>query len=160
MHRKGLQKNPNEPTVPALHNVEAIARIVGILEEVHSHVGRTVNNSMVVAYRLIGLEIAEEEQTGQNRADHGRALMKICQGGLRDALGREMTVLWPVAANWNFRPRRSCAVFLWNGVPGAKKTSYEQSHYGSNAGHAGCKPGTSGAAPSPYAGPVYQRWCS
>ena len=51
-------------------------RIVDILEEARSHVARTVNSAMVVAYWLIGREIIEEEQKGQKRADYGKALLQ------------------------------------------------------------------------------------
>ena len=66
-------KTPNTPT-PV--NAAVFGRIVDILEEARSHVSRTVNSAMVVAYWLIGQEIVEEEQKGQKRADYGKALLQ------------------------------------------------------------------------------------
>ena len=60
---------------PAPDNAAVFDRIVDILEGAHSHVARTVNSAMVVAYWLIGREIVEEEQKGQKRADYGKALL-------------------------------------------------------------------------------------
>ena len=64
------------PNTSAPENAALFGRIVGILEEARSHVARTVNSAMVVAYWLIGREIVEEEQKGQKRADYGKALLQ------------------------------------------------------------------------------------
>ena len=58
MPDKILKKNLNTP-VP--DDAALFGRIVDILEEARSHVARTVNSAMVVAYWLIGREIVEEE---------------------------------------------------------------------------------------------------
>lgn len=50
-------------------------RIVAILEDARSHVSRTVNSAMVIAYWLIGREIVEEEQKGKKRAEYGKLLI-------------------------------------------------------------------------------------
>ena len=73
MPDKILKKNSNTP-VP--DNAALFGRIVGILEEARTHVARTVNSAMVVAYWLIGREIVEEEQKGQKRADYGKAVIE------------------------------------------------------------------------------------
>ena len=72
MPDKVLKKSRNAPT-PG--DAALFGRIVDILEEARSHVARTVNGAMVVAYWLIGREIVEEEQKGQKRADYGKALL-------------------------------------------------------------------------------------
>ena len=72
MPDKILKKSPN---APAPDDAALFGRIVNILEEARSHVARTVNSAMVVAYWLIGREIVEEEQKGQIRADYGKALL-------------------------------------------------------------------------------------
>ena len=72
MPHKILKKSPN---APAPDDAALFGRIVNILEEARSHVARTVNSAMVVAYWLIGREIVEEEQKGQKRADYGKALL-------------------------------------------------------------------------------------
>ena len=64
------------PNSPAPDDAVLFGRIVDILEEARSHVARTVNSAMVVAYWLIGREIIEEEQKGQKRADYGKALLQ------------------------------------------------------------------------------------
>ena len=66
----------NSPNAPTPVNAGVFGRIVDILEEARSHVARTVNSAMVVAYWLIGREIVEEEQKGQKRADYGKALLQ------------------------------------------------------------------------------------
>ncbi len=57
MPDKVRAKTPNTPT-PV--NAAVFGRIVGILQEARSHISRTVNSAMVVAYWLIGREIVEE----------------------------------------------------------------------------------------------------
>ena len=64
------------PNIQAPDDAALFGRIVDILEEARSHVARTVNSAMVVAYWLIGREIVEEEQKGQKRADYGKALLQ------------------------------------------------------------------------------------
>ena len=46
-------------------------RVVTILEQARTNVVRTVNSQMVIAYWLIGREIVEEEQQGQDRTESG-----------------------------------------------------------------------------------------
>ena len=73
MPEKILKKIPN---MPDPDNAALFGRIVDILEKARSHVARTVNSTMVVTYWLIGREIIEEEQKGQQRADYGKALLQ------------------------------------------------------------------------------------
>jgi len=51
-------------------------RIVSILEEARSNVVRAVNTNMVLAYWLIGREIIEEIQEGENRAGYGKQVLE------------------------------------------------------------------------------------
>ena len=53
-----------------------LERVVTILEEARTNVVRTVNSQMVIAYWLIGREIVEEEQQGQDRAEYGTRLLE------------------------------------------------------------------------------------
>ncbi len=85
MPDKVRAKIPNAPT-PV--NAAVFGRIVDILEEARSHVSRTVNNAMVVAYWMIGREIVEEEQKGQKRADYGKALLQDLSQRLNKRYGR------------------------------------------------------------------------
>lgn len=57
-------------------------RVVSILEQARSNVVRTVNSSMVVAYWLIGREIIQEIQDGEDRAEYGKQVI----GGLSKRL--------------------------------------------------------------------------
>lgn len=51
-------------------------RIVSILEEARSNVVRSVNSNMVVAYWLIGREIVQELQGGEERAEYGKRALE------------------------------------------------------------------------------------
>ena len=87
------------PNTSAPDNAALFGRIVGILEEAHSHVARTVNSAMVVAYWLIGREIVEEEQKGQKRADYGKAVVE----DLSRRLTRRYDKGYSTASLWNMR---------------------------------------------------------
>ena len=96
MPDKILKKNLNTmvPDDSAL-----FGRIVDILEEARSHVARTVNSAMVVAYWLIGREIVEEEQKGSKRADYGKALIEGLSKRLSERYGRGYSAI----SLWNMR---------------------------------------------------------
>jgi hypothetical protein len=49
-------------------------RVVSILEQARSNVVRSINNNMVIAYWLIGKEIVQEIQRGEERADYGKKI--------------------------------------------------------------------------------------
>ena len=57
-------------------------RVVLILEEARSNVVRAVNSNMVTAYWLIGREIVEEMQGGEERAEYGK---KLCLSFLKNS---------------------------------------------------------------------------
>ena len=50
-------------------------RVVSILEQSRANVARAVNTNMVTAYWLIGREIVEELQRGEDRAGYGESLL-------------------------------------------------------------------------------------
>jgi hypothetical protein len=50
-------------------------RVVLILEEARNNVVRAVNSNMVTAYWLIGREIVEEIQGGEERAEYGKKVV-------------------------------------------------------------------------------------
>ena len=60
---------------PAVVEDALFDRVVGILEQARSNVVRAVNGQMVLAYWLIGREIAQEIQGGKKRADYGRQVL-------------------------------------------------------------------------------------
>ena len=59
-------------------------RVVSILEQARANVARSVNSNMVIAYWLIGREIVEALQSGENRAEYGQSLLN----DLSQQLGR------------------------------------------------------------------------
>ena len=80
-------------------NADLFERVVGILEQARTHVSRTVNSAMVVAYWLIGREIVVEEQLGRKRAEYGKALIEVLSRRLAERFGKGFS-----ASNlWNFR---------------------------------------------------------
>lgn len=48
-------------------------RVAAVIEQARTHVGRTADLTMCVAYFEIGRIIVEEEQGGQARAQFGKA---------------------------------------------------------------------------------------
>lgn len=73
-------------------NSELFDRVVSILDDARSHVARTVNSAMVIAYWLIGREIVEEEQKGKKRAEYGKALIEDLSRRLTERYGRGFSV--------------------------------------------------------------------
>lgn len=51
-------------------------RVASILDEARSSVVRAVNSRMVLAYWLIGREIVQELQGGEDRAEYGKKVIK------------------------------------------------------------------------------------
>lgn len=62
-------------------------RIRKILESARTKIVRAVNSEMVLAYWLIGKEIAEEEQKGKKRANYGDYLLRSLSGRLTRDFG-------------------------------------------------------------------------
>ena len=50
-------------------------RVISILEQARANVVRAVNSNMVIAYWLIGREIVEELQRGEDRAEYGKQVV-------------------------------------------------------------------------------------
>ena len=63
-------------------------RVVTILEQARTNVVRTINNNMVVAYWLIGREIVQEIQGGEERAEYGKQLIEQLSEQLTKKYGR------------------------------------------------------------------------
>ena len=77
---------PGKPE--STENADLFGRVVSILEQARTNVVRSVNSEMVVAYWLIGREIVEEMQRGQNRAEYGRAVIKALSRRLNERFGK------------------------------------------------------------------------
>lgn len=67
-------------------------RVVGILDAARSRTVRHVNSEMVLAYWLIGREIVQALQGGQDRADYGAALLEGLSKGLQQRYGRGFSI--------------------------------------------------------------------
>ena len=67
-------------------------RIVAILEQARSNVVRAVNSNTVVAYWLIGREIVEELQKGEERAEYGKRVIEDLSNQLTERYGKGFSV--------------------------------------------------------------------
>jgi len=63
-------------------------RVVSILEQARANVVRSVNNNMVIAYWLIGREIVQEIQGGDERAEYGKQVIEQLSTKLTRKYGR------------------------------------------------------------------------
>ena len=63
-------------------------RVVSILEQARANVVRSVNNNMVIAYWLIGREIVQEIQGGEERAEYGKQVIEQLSAKLTQKYGR------------------------------------------------------------------------
>jgi predicted nuclease of restriction endonuclease-like (RecB) superfamily len=63
-------------------------RVVSILEQARANVVRSVNNNMVIAYWLIGREIVQEIQGGDERAEYGKQVIEQLSAKLTQRYGR------------------------------------------------------------------------
>jgi len=79
------------PTQSATPDV-LMQRVVQILESARSQVVRTVNTATVTAYWLIGRELVEAVQQGEQRAAYGQALIERLAGQLTARYGRGFSV--------------------------------------------------------------------
>jgi len=59
-------------------------RVVSILDQARTNVVRAVNSNMVIAYWLIGREIVEHIQGGEQRAEYGQAIIKTLSKQLNE----------------------------------------------------------------------------
>ncbi|MDT8389020.1 MAG: PDDEXK nuclease domain-containing protein [Lentisphaeria bacterium] len=71
-------------------------RVVSILEQARGNVVRTVNTNMVMAYWLIGREIVQELQDGEERAEYGKQVIEDLSIQLRTRYGKGFSTsnLW------------------------------------------------------------------
>lgn len=63
-------------------------RVVSILEQAQSNVVRAVNTNMVLAYWLIGREIVQELQGGEERAEYGKQVIEELSTRLTQRYGQ------------------------------------------------------------------------
>lgn len=81
-------------TAPALMDVTEplFGRVAEILESARANVVRHVNSQMVLAYWLIGREIVQALQGGEERADYGQALLSGLSQALTQRYGKGFSV--------------------------------------------------------------------
>lgn len=75
------------------------SRVVAILEQARGNVVRAVNSNMVNAYWLIGREIVQALQGGQERAEYGKGIIEALSTRLTNAYGKGFSA----QTLWNFR---------------------------------------------------------
>jgi predicted nuclease of restriction endonuclease-like (RecB) superfamily len=74
-------------------------RVAAILDQARESVARSVNTNMVLAYWLIGREIVEELQGGDQRAQYGKQVVENLSSRLTARYGRGFSP----QTLWNFR---------------------------------------------------------
>ena len=66
--------------------------IATILEQARSNIVRAVNSNTIVAYWLIGREIVQEIQEGEQRAGYGKRIIEDLSSKLTKRFGRGFSV--------------------------------------------------------------------
>jgi predicted nuclease of restriction endonuclease-like (RecB) superfamily len=77
---------------PAAPEAALFDRVAGIIEQAQTSVVRAVNNSMVLAYWLIGREIVRELQGGRKRAAYGKEVLTDLSKRLGERYGRGFSI--------------------------------------------------------------------
>ncbi|QEP41813.1 DUF1016 domain-containing protein [Ectothiorhodospiraceae bacterium BW-2] len=67
---------------------DLFSRVASILEQARANVVRSVNSNMVLAYWLIGREIVQELQQGEERAEYGKKIIDDLSTRLKSRFGR------------------------------------------------------------------------
>ena len=75
-----------------LNNPDIFGRVVTILEQARNNVVRAVNSNMVMAYWLIGREIVQELQGGEERAKYGNQIIPDLSEQLMQKYGSGFSV--------------------------------------------------------------------
>lgn len=83
-----MRKKTNDSELIKPEKGELFDRVVSILEQARTNVVRSVNSNMVIAYWLIGREIVQEFQRGEDRAEYGKKLIEDLSAKLREHYGK------------------------------------------------------------------------
>lgn len=83
MSNKMTDESNNEPIFD---------RVISILEQARGNVVRAVNTNMVTAYWLIGREIVQELQGGDDRADYGKQIVEDLSKRLKERFGKGFSI--------------------------------------------------------------------
>jgi predicted nuclease of restriction endonuclease-like (RecB) superfamily len=85
--KKGQKNELIQPDAEALFQ-----RVAAILDQARSNVARSVNTNMVLAYWLIGREIVQVVQEGEERAEYGKRVLDTLSERLAARYGRGFSV--------------------------------------------------------------------
>ncbi|MGI9249644.1 MAG: PDDEXK nuclease domain-containing protein [Pseudohongiellaceae bacterium] len=93
--------NKQDKNLPIRPDVvgDLFSRVVSIIDRAQSNVVNTVNSNMVLAYWLIGREIVQELQRGEERAKYGQQVITELSSRLTDKFGKGFSA----QSLWNFR---------------------------------------------------------
>ena len=78
--------------IDVVRHGDLMDRVVTILDQARTNVLRAVNSNMVIAYWLIGREIVQALQGGEDRADYGRKVLAELSDTLKRRYGRGFSV--------------------------------------------------------------------
>ena len=92
--KKGKRQELSQPTGDGLFQ-----RVAAILDQARGNVARSVNTNMVLAYWLIGREIVQELQGGDERAEYGKQVVENLSSRLTGRFGRGFSA----QTLWNYR---------------------------------------------------------
>jgi predicted nuclease of restriction endonuclease-like (RecB) superfamily len=76
-----------------LKNKVLFSQVVELLQNARQQILRTVNSTMVYSYFEIGRMIVEEEQSGKDRAEYGKQLLKGLSEQLNNEFGKGFSVV-------------------------------------------------------------------
>ena len=75
-----------------LQNTILFQQVVELLQNARQQVLRTVNSTMVYTYFEIGRMIVEEEQSGKERAEYGKQILKGLSQQLTNEFGKGFSI--------------------------------------------------------------------
>jgi hypothetical protein len=130
----GIHKNE----LPAEHSL--FDRVVSILEQARGNVVRAVNSNMVMAYWLIGREIVQDVQGGEERAEYGKQVIEELSKRLTERYGKGFSspTLWKYRQFYHvFRDRVTILSPAGTEFRGVEKLSPPGIDLASTAGVAG-----------------------
>ena len=102
VRQKDQSAKSGNPEADAFINVrgdDLMDRVVSILEQARANVVRAVNSNMVIAYWLIGREIVQELQRGEERAEYGKQVIETLSERLTHRYGKGFSA----PTLWKFR---------------------------------------------------------
>lgn len=91
-------KSSQLPITPPISS-DLFARVASILEQARGNVVRSVNTNMVLSYWLIGREIVQDIQKGEERAEYGKQVVEALSRRLNKKYGKGFSA----PTLWNFR---------------------------------------------------------